>query len=224
MTEFTVIETRKINNAVVDGFYHNKDAWFTRTQIGEALGYDDPNRQVAKLHNRHKDRLNPLSAVVKMTTTDGKSYDTFVYSFRGVLEICRWSKQEKANEVMDALYDMAESVREKGYFSCMSDSDLLWLLVDKCLDSPKLEDSLKNRHLLSDLKKMRLRDEKESARYITRWYNQRCKEIIKKYNKHPDEEGFKAEYESATRDAMAQWNEDCPHLLFTGYINGYILK
>ena len=211
MSDFTLIESRVINKAVVDGFYNKKDAWFTRTQIGEALGYDDPNRQVARLHNRHKERLDPLSVVVKLTTTDGKMYDTFLYSFRGVLEICRWSKQEKANEVMDALYDMAESVREKGYYSCMSDTELFWMLADKCLDNPLIEHKL-NKAYIGSVKKMRLNEEKEFARIIIDDYNYQCGNLLKFYNKHPDKDGFKRDVEECTQKALISLNDQCPHL------------
>lgn len=223
MTEFALIETRNINNTLVDGFYHNKDAWFTRYQIGSALGYEYPVEAIGKIHNRHRDRLDLFSRVTQIDLPSGIQ-EGYVYSFRGVLEICRWSKQPKANEVMDALYDMAESVREKGYFSLMSDNDLLRLLVDKCLDSPKLKDRIKNKYLLPDMEKMRLREEKENARDITRRYKSMCKAIIKKYDNRSDEEGFKKEYESVTRDAIAQWKEECPHLQFEGFIKGYILN
>ena len=215
MTEFALIETRTINNTSVDGFYNNKDAWFTRTQIGEALGYDDPNRQVARLHNRHKERLDPLSVVVKLTTTDGKMYDTFLYSFRGVLEICRWSKQDKANEVMDALYDMAESVREKGYFSCMSDNDLFWMLADKCLDNPLIETRLTKNYITS-MKKLRLQEEREYARAIINEYNRKCNALLTYYNKHLGEQGFNEEVAKCTRDALHDLEEKCPHLEVTG--------
>lgn len=138
MNALQLIETKQINNVPVDGWYGTQQAWFTRTQIGQVLEYDDPNRQVAKLHNRHKDRLNPLSVVVKLTTTDGKSYDTFLYSLRGVLEICRWSKQPKADMIMDALYDMAMEVMEKGYYSLIPDNQLLNMLSDRLRENPKL--------------------------------------------------------------------------------------
>lgn len=34
--------------------------------------------------------LDKYSAVVKLTTTDGKTYDTTVYNRKGVMEICRF--------------------------------------------------------------------------------------------------------------------------------------
>ena len=92
MTEFALIETRTINNALVDGFYHNKEAWFTRSQIGAALEYDEPVKAIGVIHSRHRDRLDSFSRVLHFDTPSGIQ-EGYVYSFRGVLEICRWSRR-----------------------------------------------------------------------------------------------------------------------------------
>lgn len=128
---------KTINDTLVDGYADNAEAWFTRTQIGELLEYDDPNRQVARIHNRHKERLDKYSAVVKLTTTDGKAYDTYVYDIRGVFEICRWSDQPKADEVMDKLYDMAEEVVRKGYYSALLPEQLINAIVSAADDKDR---------------------------------------------------------------------------------------
>ena len=181
-----LIESRTINNTLVEGFYGNTKAWFTRTQIGQALGYDDPNRQVARLHNRHKDRLDPLSVVVKLTTTDGKSYDTFLYSFRGVLEICRWSRQPKADEVMDKIWDMAESVMTQGYFSTMSDEELLTHLALKALDGGKtITPSAiqeKSQEILNEERTI-------AAEAMANWSKRRA-EMFRKYKRNSELCGF----------------------------------
>lgn len=209
MVEFALIETRTINNALVDGFYNNEEAWFTRRQIGEALGYDDPVRAIGVIHLRHRERLDLFSRVLQIETPSGIQ-EGYIYSFRGVLEICRWSKQEKANEVMDALYDMAESVRKKGYYSCMSDEDLLRLLVSKCIDNPVIEERLKNKHLIPDMKKMLLRDEKENMYVIVREYERKSRGLISWYSKHPSDE-FHVEAERITNEAVVALEEQCPH-------------
>lgn len=109
-----LIETRTINDALVNGYYGKKEAWFTRDEIGSVLGYADPRQSIANIHNRHKERFSDKSVQINLICTDGKSYDTTVYNFKGVMEICRWSKQPKADMVMEALYDMAESVARTG--------------------------------------------------------------------------------------------------------------
>lgn len=209
MTEFALIETRTINNAVVDGYYHSKEAWFTRTQIGSALGYADPQNAITIIHRKHRNRLDPLSRWCQIDTPSGVQ-EGFVYSFRGVLEICRWSRQPKADMVMDALYDMAESVRDKGYYSCMSDEDLIQLLASKCIDNPSLEERLTNKHLIPDMKKILLRDEKETMGVIVREYQRKSRGLISWYSKHPSDE-FHVEAERITNEAIAALEEQCPH-------------
>ena len=126
----TLVETRNINNVLVDGFYGEKQAWFTRRQIGEALGYADPQHAITLIHSKHKERLDKFSRGSQIETPSGRQ-EGFLYSFKGVLEICRWSRQPKADMVMDAIWDMAESVIQKGYFSLMSDEDLYHALGER---------------------------------------------------------------------------------------------
>lgn len=71
----------------------------TREQIGTALNYENPRIAIQQIHDRNKDRLDPLSTVCKMNTVDGKSRDVFIYTLRGVMEICRFSRQPNAEGV-----------------------------------------------------------------------------------------------------------------------------
>lgn len=100
-------------NGVTCDFYHEdndqRDLWLTRNQIGAALGYKDPDSSLSRIHERHKSRLDRYCAVDKLAGTDGKLYDTYIYNRRGVMEICRWSRQPKADEFMDWVYDVVES-------------------------------------------------------------------------------------------------------------------
>lgn len=129
MNGLTLIEQRTINDVLVDGYYGEEKAWFTREQIGEALEYADPHQSITNIHNRHKERFADKSVQINLISTDGKAYDTYVYTFKGVLEICRWSKQPKADMVMDALYDMAESVVEKGVYTRLSPYEAIKVLA-----------------------------------------------------------------------------------------------
>ena len=95
------------------------DFWVTRKQIGQFLGYKDPMRAVAHLHSRFKERLDKFSTVVKLGTLEGKreiTRDERVYNFKGLLEICRFSNQPVANQVIDILWDIADEIMRNGYY------------------------------------------------------------------------------------------------------------
>ncbi len=82
----------------------------TREQIGQALEYAKPTDAICLIHKRNADRLDPLSVTFKLKGTDGKMYDTYVYNIRGVMEICRFSRQPKADKFMDFVWDVMESL------------------------------------------------------------------------------------------------------------------
>lgn len=97
--------------------YQNEqnEVFMTREQVGQALEYSDPIRAISKLHERHKERLNRFSVVTKLTTTDGKSYDTTIYNEKGIYEIIRHSKQPKADAFYDWVYDLLSKLRKGEY-------------------------------------------------------------------------------------------------------------
>ena len=98
----------------------NSDFWMTRDQIGTALGYDIPRIAISKIHDRHKERLDKFSGVTKLGTPQGIQ-EVYLYSFRGVLEICRWSRQAKADEFMDWVWEIVDGLRT-GKYKLSSDS------------------------------------------------------------------------------------------------------
>lgn len=130
-----LIETRTINDTLVNGYYGEKEAWFTRNEIGSALEYADPQNAITIIHRKHKERLDGFSRWCQFNTPSGIQ-EGYVYNIRGVFEICRWSKQPKANMVMDALYDMAESVARTGFYSVLPDQELIDLLVKRQSENP----------------------------------------------------------------------------------------
>lgn len=90
-------------------FYRNMndDILLTREQIGLALEYSDPINSIYKIHKRHKDRLDKLSICL----SDGLGHEIYYYTQKGVMEICRWSKSDKANQFMDWVWDIIEKYR-----------------------------------------------------------------------------------------------------------------
>lgn len=89
----------------------NDDILLTREQIGQALEYADPQKAIDNIHSKHRDRLDELSVTTKLRATDGKCYNTMLYTERGIMEICRWSRQPKANLFMDWVWDIISKYR-----------------------------------------------------------------------------------------------------------------
>lgn len=106
---------RKENfNGITCDLWKNEcgDIFMTRKQIGESLEYSDPQKAIDKIHSRNKERLDKFSVTVKLVGTDNKTYETCLYSAKGVYEICRWSKQTKANDFMDWVWNLVDGIRK----------------------------------------------------------------------------------------------------------------
>ena len=107
--KFGELEIQVYENPAVGHSRAQDDFWMTREQIGTALEYGTPRKAIQAIHERNKERLAPLSCVLKMRTQVGnhtEERDFFVYNLRGVMEICRYSKQPKANAFIDFCWDV----------------------------------------------------------------------------------------------------------------------
>ena len=104
-----------------------------------------------------KNALMVFQGGVSLTPPSGVQ-EGYVYNIRGVFEICRWSKQPKANMVMDALYGMAESVARTGFYSILPDQELIDLLVKRQSENPTFL-----REAAVDLKSKKALDSLESC-------------------------------------------------------------
>lgn len=124
MSNLKFITTETFNNLPCN-FYRNMndDILLTREQIGQALEYADPSKAIRKIHLKHKDRLDELCIRIKDKTFDStqngasrEQNDNLItervyYTERGIMEICRWSRQPNANIFMDWVWDIIEKYR-----------------------------------------------------------------------------------------------------------------
>lgn len=209
-----LVERRTINNVLVSGYYGDNEPWFTRTQIGEALEYADPQNAITIIHRKHKNRLDLFSRWCQFDTPSGIQ-EGYVYNPKGVLEICRWSRQPKADMVMDKLYDMALSIRDKGRDLAMTDNDILRKLADRCVENPSLLERVNRKHIQS-IANLNIKEEKDEARVIINEYKRKSKALTDYYNKHLGEEGFQEQHLMLANEIQTLLNEKCPHLEVLG--------
>lgn len=110
----TVITSKPFGALNVDVYQNNKNQYYmTREQIGRALEYSTPVVAIKKIHDRYADRLDALSSITNLVTEVGnhtQMRQTYVYNLRGVMEICRFSRQPKADAFMDFCWDIMESL------------------------------------------------------------------------------------------------------------------
>ena len=101
---------------VEDGQESSGDFWATREQIGQLLEYAYPRKAIKIIHLRNKERLDKFSRGVQIESPSGGKQMTTVYNFKGLLEICRYSNQPKANAIIDFLWDIADEIRRTGMY------------------------------------------------------------------------------------------------------------
>lgn len=120
MKNLELITTEAFGEVNCD-FYRNvgNEIFMTREQIGTALEYANPVKAIQKIHLKHKDRLDALSIKIKTPTVldpklgvvENLMTETTYYSEMGIMEICRWSRQPKANNFMDWAYSIVQAYR-----------------------------------------------------------------------------------------------------------------
>ena len=181
-----LITTETFGNVSCD-FYRNSndDLLLTREQIGQALGYANPIKAIQKIHLKHKERLDELSILIKGNQIGGdltksEEQERIYYTQRGIMEICRWSRQPKADLFMDWAWDIVEKYRANELVpiqqmdmtpitdAISSMTQAITILTNNMItmqqDIQELKQSQRNRYLLE-------------KRYPSAWY----KKIAPKY-------------------------------------------
>lgn len=113
-TNFKLLTTETFESVYCDFYYNaNDEVLVSREQIGKALGYANPQKAIQKIHLKHRDRLESLCIRIVENCKPqnggaGVDVETVYYTQRGIMEICRWSRQPKANDFMDWAWDIIE--------------------------------------------------------------------------------------------------------------------
>lgn len=89
----------------------NNDVFMTREQIGQALEYKNPRRAIKDIHLRNSNRLDRFSRRAQIETPSGRQ-ETTIYNEKGIYEIIRHSKQPKADNFYDWVYELLSKLRK----------------------------------------------------------------------------------------------------------------
>jgi prophage antirepressor-like protein len=119
LSKLHFIKSKTFGTVQCDFYWDEKEnVIMTGTQIGRALEYSDPHRDIEEIHKRNYDRINRFSTFINLPSIgrdgkrDGSTKDLVLYQLRGIYEICRFSDQPKADEFMDWVRDEVEAIQE----------------------------------------------------------------------------------------------------------------
>lgn len=125
MNNLKLITTENFEEVIPCDFWAdiNDEYFLTREQIGRALEYSNPSEAIKKIHQRHRERLDKFGCLIKSEISrggqsgaidsNGAIQERTFYSRKGIMEICRWSRQPKADEFMDWCWDVIDNLIAK---------------------------------------------------------------------------------------------------------------
>ena len=120
MNNLKLVETDVFNEIATCDFWSNANNEYlvTREQIGRALGYKNPSEAIKKIHMKHRDRLDNYSCLIKSDfsrgvrsggiDSNGAIQERIFYNCKGIMEICRWSRQPLADKFMDWCWEIMD--------------------------------------------------------------------------------------------------------------------
>lgn len=112
--DLQLIKQDKFNNILVDVYRNDNDEVFmTSEQLGNVLEYSHPRQSINKIVARSPYLAGEAFSVeVKLTSTDGKVYDTRIFTEDGIYEITMLSKQPKAQEFRQFIRQLLKGLRK----------------------------------------------------------------------------------------------------------------
>lgn len=115
-------------------FYRNEkgDIFMSRTQIGYALEYKNPQKAIKNIHSRSKELLDkysikvPWAQFVPKLDYNNNGKDIYMYNEQGIYTIVGKSQQPKADEFNSWVADVIFNIRKNGYYIA-TEKDKEWL-------------------------------------------------------------------------------------------------
>lgn len=113
MNNLKLVETDVFNEIATCDFWGNANNEYlvTREQIGRALGYSNPTKAIDNIHRRHRERIDKFSTTLTLGVLEGDRYverERILYNCKGIMEICRWSRQPLADKFMDWCWEIMD--------------------------------------------------------------------------------------------------------------------
>lgn len=229
MSNLTLITTETFNNLSCN-FYRNmnNDILLTREQIGQALEYADPSKAIRKIHLKHKDRLDELCVRIKDRTFDNTQSgasreqngnlmtERVYYTERGVMEICRWSRQKNANIFMDWVWDIIEKYRHNELNTAPNIQPLIDAITTLTQTVSTMQQDISS---LKESTAKKILPEKKYSRWKTNTF-EKLNLLTNYVNKHSDQELRLSD----TMHIILNEVQDTYNIEFSDYIKDYMFE
>lgn len=230
MNKLKLITTETFNNLPCN-FYRNMndDILLTREQIGQALEYADPSKAIRKIHLKHKDRLDELCIRIKDKTFDNtqsgasrEQNDNLItervyYTEKGVMEICRWSRQKNANIFMDWTWDIITKYRHNELTTTSNIQPLIDAITTLTNTVTTMQQDI------SSLKQQSTPKKKLPEQKYSRWKSNiftKLRLLTEYVNEHSDQELTLSDTLHITINEM----QDTYNIELSDYIRDYMLE
>lgn len=113
MKDLKLIKSSKFGEIECDIYSNEKEMFMTSEQIGRCLGYQHARESINNLVSRNKYLKNEeFSVETKLISTDGKEYETRVFTEDGIYEVTMLAKTEKAKEFRAFIRKLLKSLRK----------------------------------------------------------------------------------------------------------------
>lgn len=110
--ELQLIKSAKFGDIQADIYKKGDEPYMTSEQLGNCLGYSNGRKGIDNLIDRNNYlKKSEFSVTLKMRATDGKQYNTRIFTEDGIYEITMLAKTEKAKEFRSWVRKILKSLR-----------------------------------------------------------------------------------------------------------------
>lgn len=136
--DLQLIKSAKFGDIQADIYKKGDEPYMTAEQLGACLGYSQGRKSITNLIGKFDYLKNKeFSVVTKMMSTDGKRYNTRVFTEDGIYEITMLAKTEKAKEFRAWVRKVLKSLR-RGDAKLVSMSEYQKMLMETRAENAKI--------------------------------------------------------------------------------------
>ncbi|MGN1012302.1 MAG: Bro-N domain-containing protein [Clostridia bacterium] len=132
-----IVKSENFNGIECDFYSDKKDVFMTINQLANCLKYKNGRKGIENLISRNEYLKNrEFSVTLDMRATDGKQYNTRVFTEDGIYEVTMLARTEKAREFRDFVRKVLKSLR-KGESKLIKTPELQRLQIEAKLNNSR---------------------------------------------------------------------------------------